>query len=229
MKFSEVLVKWYITFYPFLQLSLETWQIFGPSNLCWNVIVLACGPVAESSLDKILVGRKILSKSDTTRRCLPCLPWVLCAHFGCHVQGGSGYCYLMCHDYWLIKNKLFYTKPPAQPEKSPLWCEPPTTSDNSSCPILSCQDTQMLWQSANFMMEAIDQSSQRSDNSTTTQKVFDFLLHLLEKTDVFLPLDIDRFSSTDKIYFVPSLLSQASSRDVWTYKSSESWVSEHRT
>ena len=100
---------------------------------------------------------------------------------------------------------------------------------NSSCPILSCQDTQMLWQSANFMMEAVDQSSQRSDNSTTTQKVFDFLLHLLEKTDVFLPLDIDRFSSTDKIYFVPSLLSQASSRDVWTYKSSESWVSEHRT
>lgn len=40
----------------------------------------------------------------------------------------------------------------------------------------------------------------------------------------FLPLEIDRFSSTDRIYFVPSLLSQASARDVWTYKSSESWI-----
>jgi len=95
---------------------------------------------------------------------------------------------------------------------------------NSSCPILSHQDTQMLWQSTNFMMEAVDQSSQNSETLTTTSTMFDFLQHLLEHSGVFLPLEIDPFSSTDRIYFVPSLLSQASSRDVWTYKSSESWM-----
>jgi len=93
---------------------------------------------------------------------------------------------------------------------------------NSSCPILSCQDTQMLWKSSNFMMEAVDQSAQLSENLTID--VFRFLQYLLEHSGVFLPLEIDRFSSTDRIYFVPSLLSQASSRDVWTYKSSESWM-----
>ena len=99
------------------------------------------------------------------------------------------------------------------------------TGNNSSCPILSHQDTQILWQSTNFMMEAVDQFSQRSENLTTMSAMFDFLQHLLEDTGVFLPLEIDQFSSTDKIYFVPSLLPQASSRDVWTYKCSESWVS----
>ena len=104
------------------------------------------------------------------------------------------------------------------------------SGNNSSCPILSSQDTQMLWQSMNFMREAADRSSFSSqildaENSTTASTMFRFLEHLLVHTGVFLPLDIDRFSSTDNVYFVPSLLSQASSRDVWTYKSSESWVS----
>jgi hypothetical protein len=111
------------------------------------------------------------------------------------------------------------------------------SGNSSSCPILSCQDIQMLWQSATFMMEAVvavDQSSHRSEDLTTTSTMFDFLQHLLEYTGVFLPLEIvlpkekDSFSSTNRIYFVPSLLSQASSRDVWTYKSSESWVSLHK-
>lgn len=98
------------------------------------------------------------------------------------------------------------------------------TGSNSSCPILSHQDTQILWQSTNFMMEAVDQSSQRSEDTTTMSAMFDFLQHLLEHTGVLLPLEIDRFSSADKIYFVPSLLPQESSRDVWTYKCSESWM-----
>jgi hypothetical protein len=111
------------------------------------------------------------------------------------------------------------------------------SGNNSSCPILSCQDIQMLWQSANFMMEAVvavDQSSQRSEDLTTSSTMFDFLQHLLEKSGVFMPLEIvlpqekDSLSSTNMVYFVPSLLSQASSRDVWTYKSSESWVSLHK-
>ena len=99
------------------------------------------------------------------------------------------------------------------------------TGSNSSCPILSHQDTQILWQSTNFMMEAVDQFSQRSEDSTTVSAMFDFLQHLLEHAGVLLPLEIDRFSSVDKIYFVPSLLPQASSRDIWTYKCSEAWVS----
>jgi hypothetical protein len=96
--------------------------------------------------------------------------------------------------------------------------------NNSSCPILSSQDTQMLWQSRTFMTEAADRSSQLSENTVSRSAMFGFLEHLLVHTGVFLPLEIDRFTSTDKIYFVPSLLSQASARDVWTYKSSESWV-----
>jgi len=100
-----------------------------------------------------------------------------------------------------------------------------TFSNNaSSCPVVSSQDTQMLWQSMSFMREAADRSSQLSENSTTASTMFGFLEHLLVHTGVFLPLDIDRFASTDNVYFVPSLLSQASTRDVWTYKSNESWM-----
>jgi hypothetical protein len=80
--------------------------------------------------------------------------------------------------------------------------------DGSSCPILSRQDTKMLWQSYNFIEPTL----------------FDFLLYLLENSDVFLPLEIDRSSSTDQIYFVPSVLTQASLRDIWIYGSRKSWV-----
>mmetsp|Transcript_16011 Transcript_16011/g.18002 ORF Transcript_16011/g.18002 Transcript_16011/m.18002 type:complete len:1714 (-) Transcript_16011:385-5526(-) len=96
--------------------------------------------------------------------------------------------------------------------------------NNSSCPILSSEDTQMLWQSMTFMREAADRSSQLSENSQTVSSMFGFLEHLLVHTGVFLPLEIDRFSSTDSVYFVPSLLSQESAKDIWTYKSSESWM-----
>ncbi|KAG7358579.1 trypsin-like peptidase domain containing protein [Nitzschia inconspicua] len=94
----------------------------------------------------------------------------------------------------------------------------------SSCPVVSSQDTQMLWQSMSFMREAADRSSQLNENSTTASTMFNFLERLLVHTGVFLPLDIDRFASTDNVYFVPSLLSKASASDVWTYKSSDSWM-----
>jgi hypothetical protein len=97
-------------------------------------------------------------------------------------------------------------------------------SNASSCPVVSSQDTQMLWQSMSFMREAADRSSQLSENSTTASTMFSFLEHLLVHTGVFLPLNIDRFASSDATYFVPSLLSKASAKDVWTYKSSESWM-----
>ncbi|KAL3923185.1 MAG: hypothetical protein SGILL_001795 [Bacillariaceae sp.] len=100
-----------------------------------------------------------------------------------------------------------------------------TFSNNaSSCPVVSSQDTQMLWQSMNFMREAADRSSQLNENSTTASTMFAFLERLLVHTGVFLPLEIDPFSSSDSVHFVPSLLSKESAKDVWTYKSSESWM-----
>jgi hypothetical protein len=98
------------------------------------------------------------------------------------------------------------------------------STSTSSCPLSSSSDTQMLWQSMSFMREAADRSAQLSENSTTASTMFGFLEHLLVHTGVFLPLDIDRFASPDNVYFVPSLLAQANSRDVWTFKSSESWM-----
>jgi hypothetical protein len=94
----------------------------------------------------------------------------------------------------------------------------------SNCPLLSSSDTQMLWQSMSFMREAADMSSQSQQNATTSSTMFGFLEHLLVHTGVFLPLDVDRFASPDVVYFVPSLLAQANTRDVWTYKSSEAWM-----
>ena len=96
------------------------------------------------------------------------------------------------------------------------------STSSSSCPLLSSPDTQMLWQSMSFMREAADKSL--FENSTTASTMFGFLEHLLVHTGVFLPLDIDRFASPDNVYFVPSLLAQANSRDIWTFKSSDSWM-----
>eukprot|EP00535_Pseudo-nitzschia_heimii_P002724 CAMPEP_0197182382 /NCGR_PEP_ID=MMETSP1423-20130617/6350_1 /TAXON_ID=476441 /ORGANISM="Pseudo-nitzschia heimii, Strain UNC1101" /LENGTH=1613 /DNA_ID=CAMNT_0042632795 /DNA_START=137 /DNA_END=4978 /DNA_ORIENTATION=- len=97
------------------------------------------------------------------------------------------------------------------------------SGNNSSCPILSSQDAQMLWQMDDFWREAVQKSSHLSDELTTKSTMFDFLQHLLEKRNVFLPLDMSLYHSTEKIFFVPSLLPKASSSDVWTYKNSDSW------
>jgi S1-C subfamily serine protease len=97
------------------------------------------------------------------------------------------------------------------------------STSTSQCPVLSSTDTQMLWQSMSFMREAADRSSQLSETSTSAFTMFGFLERLLLHTGVFLPLEIDPFSSPP-VYFVPSLLSQTHTPEVWTFKSSESWM-----
>jgi hypothetical protein len=98
------------------------------------------------------------------------------------------------------------------------------SAGSSSCPLLSSSDTEMLWQSMSFMREAADKSSQLSELSTTCSTMFGFLETLLVHTGVFLPLDIDRFAVPDNVYFVPSLLAKGDSGSVWTFKSSEAYM-----
>ena len=100
------------------------------------------------------------------------------------------------------------------------------STSSSNCPVLSSSDTQMLWQSMSFMREAADKSSQLSETSTSTITMFSFLERLLVHTGVFLPLEIDQdpFSLAPPVYFVPSLLSQTHTPEVWTYKSSDAWL-----
>ena len=95
----------------------------------------------------------------------------------------------------------------------------------SSCPLLSDSDASMLWQSMSFMREAADRHSQLTESSTTTPTMFYFLERLLVHSGIFLPLGASHSSlSRSEVFFVPSLLAQADPRDVWTYKSSESWM-----
>lgn len=98
------------------------------------------------------------------------------------------------------------------------------SAGSSSCPLLSSSDTEMLWQSMSFMREAADKSSQLSELSTTCSTMFGFLETLLVHTGVFLPLDIDRFAVPDCVYFVPSLLPKGDAGNVWTFKSSEAYM-----
>jgi hypothetical protein len=88
---------------------------------------------------------------------------------------------------------------------------------NSSCPILSAKDSAMLWKSMSFMREAADRTVQLSQASST---MYDFLERLLVYSGIFMPLTI----SQEPTYFVPSLLNSEAAAGVWTYKSSESWI-----
>lgn len=101
----------------------------------------------------------------------------------------------------------------------------------SNCPLLSNADAKMLWQSMSFMREASDHYSQLSETSTDTPTMFHFLERLLVHSGLFVPLGIGPRSlyaldkhEDSKVFFVPSLLVQANPRDVWTYKSKESWL-----
>jgi hypothetical protein len=105
------------------------------------------------------------------------------------------------------------------------------SAGSSSCPLLSSSDTEMLWQSMSFMTEAADKSSQLSEHSTTSSTMFVFLETLLVHTGIFLPLDIVGNGKNvpdenvpDNVYFAPSLLAQAESNNIWTFKSSEAWT-----
>ena len=88
---------------------------------------------------------------------------------------------------------------------------------HSSCPILSAKDSAMLWNSMSFMREAADRTVQFSVASST---MYDFLERLLVHSGIFLPLTVAR----EPTYFVPSLLAPAEPSDVWTYKTSDSWM-----
>ena len=96
----------------------------------------------------------------------------------------------------------------------------------SSCPLLSDNDSKMLWQSMSFMREAADYYSQLSESSTSTPTMFYFLERLLVHAGIFLPLEVLDESSLERseVFFVPSLLAQADPRDVWTYKTGEGWL-----
>jgi hypothetical protein len=95
----------------------------------------------------------------------------------------------------------------------------------SSCPLLSDSDANMLWQSMSFMREAADRHSQLAESSTTTPTMFYFLERLLVHSGIFLPLETSSLSlDHSNVFFVPSLLAQADPRDIWTFKSSESWM-----
>ncbi|CAB9505263.1 NADH dehydrogenase (ubiquinone) complex I, assembly factor 6 [Seminavis robusta] len=100
-----------------------------------------------------------------------------------------------------------------------------TDGNASSCPLLSSTDTNMLWLSMQFMREAADRSSQLSENSTTSSTMFGFLERLLVQSGVFLPLNVSNGLGDPEVYFVPSLLATTTdNNDVWTFKSSESWM-----
>jgi hypothetical protein len=88
---------------------------------------------------------------------------------------------------------------------------------NSSCPILSTKDSAMLWQNMSFMKEAADRTAQLSEASTT---MYDFLERLLVHFGILLRLNV----AAEPTYFVPSLLDLAEPSDVWTYKTSDSWM-----
>uniref|UniRef100_A0A7S1Y8E3 Serine protease n=1 Tax=Grammatophora oceanica TaxID=210454 RepID=A0A7S1Y8E3_9STRA len=88
---------------------------------------------------------------------------------------------------------------------------------NSSCPLLSAKDSAMLWQSMSFMRDAADRTAQLSEASNT---MYDFLERLLKHTNILLPLAV----SGEPTYFVPSLLPKAEPGNIWTYKTSESWM-----
>jgi S1-C subfamily serine protease len=88
---------------------------------------------------------------------------------------------------------------------------------NSSCPLLSAKDSAMLWQSMSFMQDAADQTAQLSEASST---MYDFLERLLVHSGILLPLAV----SGEPTYFVPSLLPQAEPGNIWTYKTSDSWM-----
>jgi hypothetical protein len=104
-------------------------------------------------------------------------------------------------------------------------------SSTASCPLLSDSDARMLWQSMSFMREASDRYAELTESATTAPTMFYFLERLLVHSGVLLPLRasppptmaLDQPVQSE-VFFIPSLLTQTDPRDVWTFKSSESWM-----
>jgi S1-C subfamily serine protease len=85
----------------------------------------------------------------------------------------------------------------------------------------------MLWQSMSFMREASDRHSNLVERSTTVPTMFYFLERLLVHSGVFLPLGASQQNASlyqSEVFFVPSLLAQADPTNMWTYMTSESWM-----
>jgi hypothetical protein len=100
-----------------------------------------------------------------------------------------------------------------------------TSGTASSIPLLSNDDAKMLWQSMNFMREAADRYAELGEDSTTTPTMFYFLERLLVRSGVLMPLGLSDSSLDDsEVFFVPSLLAHVETRDIWTFRSSESWI-----
>lgn len=101
---------------------------------------------------------------------------------------------------------------------------------NSSCPVISSSDADMLWRSMKFMREAADRFSKLSEESSAADEsaMYYFLERLLIHSGSFISLDplddTTTLSGRKEVFFVPSLLAQTDySTDMWTFKSRESW------
>lgn len=95
----------------------------------------------------------------------------------------------------------------------------------SSCPLLSGSDAKMLWHSMTFMREAADRYNQFSDMPTTAPTMYAFLERLLVHSGILVPLHTSQSCPDEsRVFFVPSLLAQVDPRDIWTFRSSESWT-----
>uniref|UniRef100_A0A7S1CU18 Uncharacterized protein n=1 Tax=Skeletonema marinoi TaxID=267567 RepID=A0A7S1CU18_9STRA len=114
-----------------------------------------------------------------------------------------------------------------------------------SYPVITSQDTIMLWQAKRFTKKAAERALQYSSKKVDP---FDFLQRLLIKFGVFVPIDLSvekaylggrDFSISDitshpkeilinavqspKYFFLPSLLGPGEPSDIWTYKTSDAW------
>jgi S1-C subfamily serine protease len=114
-----------------------------------------------------------------------------------------------------------------------------------SYPVITSQDTIMLWQAKRFTKKAAERALQYSNKKVDP---FDFLQRLLIKFGVFVPIDLSvekaylggrDYSISDlsgrreeivinsvqspKYFFLPSLLGPGEPSDIWTYKTSDSW------
>ena len=116
-----------------------------------------------------------------------------------------------------------------------------------SYPVITSQDTKLLWQAKRFTKKAAERALQYSNKKVDP---FDFLQRLLIKFGVFVPVDLSvekaflggrDYSVSDvtshleefvlsavavqspKYFFLPSLLGPGEPSDIWTYKTSDSW------
>eukprot|EP00986_Skeletonema_menzelii_P005328 scaffold1919_cov158-Skeletonema_menzelii.AAC.3 len=114
-----------------------------------------------------------------------------------------------------------------------------------SYPVITSQDTRMLWQAKRFTKKAAERALQYSSKKVDP---FGFLQSLLIKFGVFVPIDLNvkkaylggrDYSNSDinshsneivltavqspKYFFLPSLLGPGEPNDIWTYKTSDSW------